>query len=101
MKFVDNCQIMNIKKLSGVLLPLLLAASHVAAQSEPKAKLQSLDSLVPGLGALHHEVTTSNRQAQEFFDQGLRLIYAFNHQDAARSFRRSAELDPKCAISWS
>jgi tetratricopeptide (TPR) repeat protein len=91
---------MNIKKLLGVLLLLLLAASHVVAQSEPKAKPQSLDSLVPGLGALHHEVTTSNPQAQEFFDQGLSLIYAFNHQDAARSFQRAVELDPKCAMAW-
>jgi len=53
-----------------------------------------------GLGTLHHPVTTSNPQAQEFFDQGLRLIYAFNHDEAARSFQRAAELDPKRAMAY-
>jgi hypothetical protein len=53
-----------------------------------------------GLGTLHHPVTTSNPEAQEFFDQGLRLIYAFNHDEAARSFQRAAELDPKLAIAY-
>jgi tetratricopeptide (TPR) repeat protein len=58
-------------------------------------------TLMPGLGDLHHPVSTSNQQAQQFFDQGLRLIYAFNHDEAARSFQRAADLDPKLAIaSW-
>ena len=53
-----------------------------------------------GVGTLHHPVSTKNVQAQQFFDQGLRLIYAFNHDEAARSFRRATELDPKLAIAW-
>jgi len=53
-----------------------------------------------GLGDLHHPVSTSNPQAQQFFDQGLRLIYAFNHDEAARSFQRAADLDPKLAIAY-
>jgi tetratricopeptide (TPR) repeat protein len=57
-------------------------------------------TLVTGLGNLHHAVSTRNPQAQQFFDQGLRFIYAFNHDEAARSFRRSAELDPKLAIAY-
>src|SRR5712692_643310 len=53
-----------------------------------------------GLGDLHHPVSTSNAEAQHFFDQGLRLIYAFNHDEAARSFQRAAELDPKLAMAY-
>ena len=53
-----------------------------------------------GLGDLHHPVCTKNPQAQQFFDQGLRLIYAFNHDEAARSFKRAAELDPKLAMAY-
>jgi tetratricopeptide (TPR) repeat protein len=45
-------------------------------------------------------VSTKNAQAQAFFDQGLRLIYAFNHDEAARSFRHAAELDPKLAMAF-
>jgi tetratricopeptide (TPR) repeat protein len=53
-----------------------------------------------GLSDLHHPVTTSNPQAQLFFDQGLRLIYAFNHDEAARSFQHAASLDPKMAMAY-
>src|SRR6266404_667041 len=57
-------------------------------------------TMMTGLGDLHHPVSTKNAQAQEFFDQGLRLIYAFNHNEAARSFQKAAELDPKLAIAY-
>ena len=53
-----------------------------------------------GLGDLHHPVSTRNAEAQKFFDQGLRLIYAFNHEEAAGSFQRAAELDPKLAMAY-
>jgi len=56
--------------------------------------------LMSGLGNLHHPVSTKNAEAQQFFDQGLRLIYAFNHDEAARSFQRAAELDPQLAMAW-
>jgi tetratricopeptide (TPR) repeat protein len=51
-------------------------------------------TLMTGLGRLHHPIATSNPEAQRFFDQGLTLVYAFNHDEAVRSFRRAAELDP-------
>ena len=57
-------------------------------------------TLVTGLGDLHHPVSTRNPQAQQFFDQGLRFIYAFNHDEAARSFQHAAELDPKLAMAY-
>src|ERR1700675_1680973 len=57
-------------------------------------------TMMTGLGDLHHPVSTKNAQAQEFFDQGLRLIYAFNHDEAARSFQKASELDPKLAIAY-
>src|SRR5438270_7737329 len=56
--------------------------------------------MVSGLGDLHHPVSTSNAEAQKFFDQGLRFIYAFNHDEAARSFGHAAELDPKLAMAY-
>jgi tetratricopeptide (TPR) repeat protein len=53
-----------------------------------------------GLGDLHHRVSTSQPEAQRFFDQGLTLIYAFNYPDARRSFQRAAELDPQMAMAY-
>jgi tetratricopeptide (TPR) repeat protein len=52
------------------------------------------------MGSLHHSIATSNPEAQLFFDQGLTLVYAFNHDEAIRSFRRAAELDPSAAMPW-
>ena len=56
--------------------------------------------LMKGLSNLHHPVSTRSAEAQQFFDQGLRLVYAFNHEEAARAFHRAAELDPKLAMAW-
>lgn len=56
--------------------------------------------LMSGLGEVHHPVSTQNRQAQQFFDQGLKLVYGFNHDEGRRSFQRAAELDPKLAMAW-
>ena len=57
-------------------------------------------TLVAGIGDAHHPVSTHNPRAQQFFDQGLRFIYDFNHDEAARSFQRAAELDPKLAMAY-
>jgi tetratricopeptide (TPR) repeat protein len=50
--------------------------------------------LMTGLGRLRHPIATRSPEAQRFFDQGLTLIYGFNHDEAVRAFRRAAELDP-------
>ncbi|MGH9480985.1 MAG: hypothetical protein ACRD1L_02735 [Terriglobales bacterium] len=51
--------------------------------------------LFPGLGGLHHPIATSNPLAQQFFDQGLTFVYAFNFLEAVHSFQRAAALDPR------
>jgi tetratricopeptide (TPR) repeat protein len=56
--------------------------------------------LLVGLGRLHHPITTSNPLVQRYFDQGLTLVYGFNHDEAARSFSYAAQLDPKCAMAY-
>ena len=56
--------------------------------------------LFDNLGTHHRVVTTSSELAQKYFDQGLRLVYAFNHDEAERAFREAARLDPKLAMAW-
>lgn len=53
-----------------------------------------------GLGNAHHKVSTKSAAAQKFFDQGLSYIYGFNHDEAVRSFKRAAELDPALAMAY-
>lgn len=56
--------------------------------------------LFANLGDLHHPVTTTSSRAQRYFDQGLLLLYGFNHPEAIRSFRSAAQLDPRCAMAY-
>jgi tetratricopeptide (TPR) repeat protein len=67
-------------------LPLLAA--------EPKVVLD------PGLGSLHWSVSTHDAKAQAFFDQGMRYVYAFNHESAVRSFNEAVRLDPELAMGY-
>jgi tetratricopeptide (TPR) repeat protein len=63
---------------------------------------QSGEPLAPaltGLGTIHMAVATENARAQSFFNQGVRLLYAFNHDEARRAFREAARLDPGLAIA--
>lgn len=89
--------------MSRTILALLLVAWNiiVLAQEHPAAPTGKPPMLVSGIvGYLHHPIQTSSPEAQEFFDQGLTLIYAFNHEEAIRSFERAAELDPKSPMPW-
>jgi len=56
--------------------------------------------LFDNLGTLHHPVTTVSKQAQRYFDQGLRFVYAFNHGEAVRAFEEAARLDPSAAMAY-
>lgn len=66
--------------------------AQTSAQEKPAA-------IVPGLGEHHHAVSTSNAEAQRFFNQGLNYVFAFNHEEAVRSFKRAAELDTQMAMA--
>ena len=68
--------------------------SGMKMSGPPAVKLEK------GLGPVHHKVTTANPTAQAFFDQGLAYIYAFNHDEAVRSFQKAADLDPKMAMAF-
>ncbi|MDZ7964294.1 MAG: hypothetical protein RM368_04870 [Nostoc sp. DedSLP03] len=76
--------------------PLLDESLHQHVYTEVKQPY----NLISGLGTIHHPVSTSNSQAQKFFEQGLNLIYAFNHDEAVRSFQYAAKLDPHLAIAY-
>ncbi len=78
--------------------PRLVAAALLTAALA--ACRQSAVPLYSDLGSLHREVTTRSREAQLYFDQGLRLTYAFNSAEAVRSFRQATALDRTCAMCW-
>jgi tetratricopeptide (TPR) repeat protein len=85
--------------LSMVVLGLFLCGRATAQDHSAHTQAKPA-TLMQGYGDLHHPVSTDNAQAQQFFDQGLRQIYAFNHDEAARSFQRAADLDRKLAMAY-
>jgi tetratricopeptide (TPR) repeat protein len=68
--------------------------SALSAQDKPPPPL------FEGLGDVGRKITTSSPQAQRYFNQGLGLLFAFNHDEAIRSFHHATTLDPKCAMAW-
>jgi tetratricopeptide (TPR) repeat protein len=93
---------MHRRILTMLVLVLALAVPSFAQEHPDHAAPAKAKpaTLMTGYGNWHHPVSTKNAQAQAFFDQGLRQIYAFNHDEAARSFQRAAELDPKLAMAY-
>jgi hypothetical protein len=92
-----------LKRFAGMVLAVMVAAlgqQHEHAAAPGKGQDPEPAPLLNGLGHLHHAITTSNALAQRYFDQGLTLVYAFNHEEAARSFRYVAKLDPNCAMAY-
>jgi tetratricopeptide (TPR) repeat protein len=87
-------------RLALTFTTLLLISPSLSAQHNHPSEAAAPAQLQSGMGFLHHPITTSNPEAQKFFDQGLTLLYAFNHDEAVRSFRRAADLDPKAAMPW-
>jgi len=81
-----------MKLLASAFL-LVACVSSLFAQSKSPV-------LMSGLGHHHHTISTKNPEAQRFFDQGLTLVFGFNHEEATRAFRRASELDPQSAMAF-
>jgi tetratricopeptide (TPR) repeat protein len=73
---------------------------HRALDAEPTEATAPIAPRLEGLGNYHFTVTTANTESQEFFDQGLRLTYAFNHSEALRAFKEAVRLDPDNAMAY-
>ncbi len=70
-----------------------------AAEEAAETLLQNRVPLFKGMGPHQRKVTTRSAEAQRYFDQGLNWAYAFNHDEAIRSFEEAARLDPDCAMA--
>ena len=61
---------------------------------------QQIAPLFANLGNLNFGISTKDQKAQTYFDQGIKLTYAFNHAEAHRSFMEASRLDPKSAMTY-
>lgn len=79
-----------------LLSPIAVFGQHSHAPAQPPTPV----TLEVGLGDVNHPVTTNNTEAQKFFNQGLAYVYAFNHEEAVKSFKQAAQLDPNLAMAY-
>ncbi|CUS34664.1 tetratricopeptide repeat protein [Candidatus Nitrospira nitrificans] len=90
----------------GFTTAVLLACAAPSSGTElpetptPPRTLSDTVPLYTDLGSHHKRISTRVPATQQYFDQGLRLVYGFNHAEAIRSFTRAAELDPTCAMCY-
>ncbi len=82
---------MAVMSLGALLLAVLPANAPLTRDTVP---------LYTDLGNYHRAITTSNPKAQAYFDQGLRLLFGFNHGEAIRAFNEAARIDPNCAMCY-
>ena len=85
-----------MRKLAVVLFPFGLALAQHHGAPPPEKPV----ALYPGLGTWRHPIATKVAEAQNYFDQGLVLLYGFNRYEALRSFRKASELDPGAAMTF-
>jgi tetratricopeptide (TPR) repeat protein len=71
-----------------------------ALEADPTTATEQIAPELEGYGDYNMKVTTASPRSQQFFDQGLRLTYAFNHSEALRSFKEAARLDPNNAMAY-
>ncbi len=71
-----------------------------ALEADPATAEEPIAPVLDGLGDEQLAITTGEPQAQQFFNQGLRLTYGFNHSEALRAFKETARLDPDCAMAY-
>jgi tetratricopeptide (TPR) repeat protein len=76
------------------------SATELRAAPAPPPNPSDTVPLYTNLGSYHKRISTRVPAAQQYFDQGLRLVYGFNHAEAIRSFTRATELDPTCAMCY-
>src|SRR6266404_5220019 len=79
------------------IFPSLAFAQHNHGAMADNIKSTTVES---GVGNINHPVSTKNAEAQKYFNQGLAYIYAFNHEEAVRSFKHGAELDADLAMAY-
>ena len=75
-------------------------AAPEAVESRNELATRAGAPLFDGMGNHHHPITTSDRDVQRYFDQGLIIDFAFNHAESVRSFRAAQTLDPDCAMCY-
>jgi tetratricopeptide (TPR) repeat protein len=89
--------------VSAIVCGVFCAAAAPAGAQEKVVSTKEASppsGLFAGFTGYSRKVTTNSAEAQRWFNQGIQLLYGFNHDEAIRSFERATEIDPSCAMAW-
>ena len=86
--------------LSLTILPAMAAEEAVESAELPEIFNEPIPLYTKGLGTFTRPISSANKEAQAYFNQGFQMMYAFAKQDATRSFREAHQRDPNCAICF-
>jgi tetratricopeptide (TPR) repeat protein len=97
--------IRRVRRVAILTIVVLGVALAAAAQAPPPRPVydrytEPIQIYKTGLGSFTRPISSTNRDAQAFFDQGFQMMYSFAKPEAVRSFRESWKRDPDCAICY-
>jgi tetratricopeptide (TPR) repeat protein len=80
---------------------IALVAAVVVAFTGCQGRAPENGALIyEGFGNYERTISTESEAAQQWFDQGMQLMYGFNHDEAIRSFEQAAAADPSNPMPW-
>ena len=85
-----------MKTMKYSVLPFAMVGLFLLAGCQAELK----DGMYPGFGNYQRTISTDAQEAQTFFNQGMQLMYGFNHDEAIRSFEKAAEQDPASPMPY-
>jgi tetratricopeptide (TPR) repeat protein len=94
-----NSRLLLIRGTTAVVAALASTSLVPSLRANVGKTAKPVAPLFEDIGKHHHRVSTRSPEAQRYFDQGMMLLFNFNHKEAIRSFRAAAEIDPDCAMA--
>jgi tetratricopeptide (TPR) repeat protein len=100
---------MHRTSLACFVTALLACPSLAAGQQPPESTAKPtiserytapIDIYKTGLGTFTRPISSTNKEAQAYSDQGFQMMYSFAKPEAVRSFREAWKRDPDCAICY-
>ena len=90
---------MNARRILLTACLIAIGSTALAQHGGKKSDKGPMPPLLEGLGPADHKITTADPMAQAYFNQGLRLMFAFNHDEAIKAFQAAETIDPDCAMA--
>jgi tetratricopeptide (TPR) repeat protein len=95
----------RILAVAAIAAAASICAAQVRAQNPARRPVyerytEPIEIFKTGLGSFARPISSSNKEAQAFFNQGFQMMYAFAKAEAVRSFREAWKRDPDCAICY-